>query len=224
MKGATRPSLAPSASTHNVSAVHAELKKQLSDYLECLDGKDAKKLVSCPVNATADYMMDALFGYGVVEDLYTISFPLTVEITFDPTSLTETHAGQPNLMFTFLNPATVEPEPAPVESVENYDDDEAGSTGGAIAGAICGVLFLGAVGFYVHRRGNIIITQNDRSGWIADDARQAAQNLYGTQPKPEEAQQPQEGQPQQQGYNPSAQGPSGTQMTPLTTRSLTFLS
>lgn len=200
VKGATRPSLAPqtNASTHNVSAVHTELKKQLSGYLDCLDGKDGKKLVSCPVNATADYMLDALFGYGVVEDLDVYSFPLTVEITFDPTSLTETHAGQPNLMFTFLKAATVAPEPS---ENENDNDGKAGSIAGPVAGAICGVLFIGAVGFFVYRHGNI--------------SQQTVQHLNRTQPKQDEDQKPQEGQPHQQGYNPGAQGPSATQTTQL---------
>jgi hypothetical protein len=30
---------------------------------------DDKKVVSCPVNATADYMLDALFAFGVITEL-----------------------------------------------------------------------------------------------------------------------------------------------------------
>ena len=46
---------------------------------------------------------------GVIEDLDQTMFPLTVEIGFEPVGIKRSHAGQPNLMFTFMRAASVVP-------------------------------------------------------------------------------------------------------------------
>ena len=100
VKGAARP-------TFPAVGGSVTLQAHVTGYLDCINEVAGKKLLSCPISATADYMLDAFFAFGVISQLDAAAFPITVELELDPGTLTRTDAGQPNLMFTFLKAATV---------------------------------------------------------------------------------------------------------------------
>lgn len=74
----TRPAVPPNANAVKVMgqlSTEYALREQVFAYLDCINGVSNSVLVSCPVNATADYMMDALFGLGKASlSLFSSSF------------------------------------------------------------------------------------------------------------------------------------------------------
>ena len=141
--GATRPAY-PTLTTDDAR----ELKSQIEAYLACADeAVDATtpaggRLTSCPVPLTADYMLDALFAFGVIrvdED----AFPLEVSVVFDNRLDANgfSHAAQPNFMFGLLKTAGVSPlRRRPSSNV--VAAAAGGSVGGFLFIGICILVFV----------------------------------------------------------------------------------
>mmetsp|Transcript_16800 Transcript_16800/g.41365 ORF Transcript_16800/g.41365 Transcript_16800/m.41365 type:complete len:761 (-) Transcript_16800:375-2657(-) len=136
VKGAARP-------TFPAAGGSMTLQAHVTGYLDCVNEVAGKKLLSCPISATADYMLDAFFAFGVISQLDAAAFPITVELQLAPYTRNRTVAGEPHLMFTFLEAATVGDAPAVEESTKD-------SVGGTMLGAVISLFVVIAIGSVIY--------------------------------------------------------------------------